>query len=233
MHRIILTGVLLFSGLLTSAQNVRIIVDQHLDDYGQQLWDQMATIEVEGFWIEESFQKNPVKITFKNPDKIRIDGNWQGQRFVQATNGLVAWQVVPWSGALEMTTMPVEELLFLKNLYQIGSPLARCADSLVLDGLEAIDGKLLIKLRQEDANERHLFYLGKEDLRLYEERVISKTGNGLILIKKYKKYKSHHGLLTPTSISLLCGTIKREFTLDEVTLGIGAPKTFFEWHDSP
>lgn len=231
MHRIILGGVLSFCGLLAAAQSARTIVDEHLADYGQVLWDQMATVSVDGFWIHESFQKHPIKITFKNPNKIRLDGQYQGERFVQASDGVVAWQVVPWAEEVKMTLMPADERMCLTNLYQMGSPLARYADSLVLDGLESVEGELLIKLRYENDQKEHLFYLGREDYRLYAEKIQLKTAPLLVLDKKYEKYKSYRGFLTPTSVIISCEDVIREFAFNEITLGAGASVRLFEWQE--
>ena len=230
MHRIISTGVLLFYGLFAAAQSAQEIVSQHLADYGQDMWNEISSMEVQGFWVQESFQKHPIKITLKRPHQIRLEGKYQGDRFVQASNGEEAWQVVPWSAELKMTSMPAEDRMCLTSLYQIGSPLAQYADSLVLDGLESIDGDLLIQLRFENEKVTHVFYLGKDDFKLYLERIELKTGQMIVLNKRYEKYKNYHGLLAPTSVRINCGDIEREFTLDDITLGSGAPDSLFEWH---
>ncbi len=230
MQRFISVVLLLFLGWIAPAQELNTILEKHFRDYGQSLWDQMNTVVVDGYWVSEDFRKNPIKLTYKSPSKIRLEGSWKGQRFVQASNGLVAWEVVPWSPDLEMRTMPTDELLFLTHLYQLGSPLARYASQLVLEGLESVEGELMIKLRYENESEKHFFYLGKDDYRLYLERIEMKDNPDLILEKRFNKYKSFHGLLAPTSVRVLGGAFDRDITLGEITLGAGASDALFEWH---
>jgi hypothetical protein len=228
MQRFICTGLLMFFGILAQAQELNTILKKHFEGYGQSMWDQIETVSITGHWIFESFEKYPIKLTYKSDGKVRIEGVWKGSKFVEVTNGFAAWKVAPWSGSTDIAVMNAEERMVISNIYQKGSPLAMFQEGMVLEGLELFEGKMRIKLRSEDSRYVRFYYLGKEDYRLYGEVVRSKEDADLELTLHFEKYKSFHGLLAPTAVKASINNNLREFALEEYALGIGASDSLFE-----
>lgn len=228
MRRLFLSGVFFFSFLLAISQNLSTILDKHFEAHGQKLWDQVETVVIEGKWVNSSFDKFPIKIIYKSPDKLRIQGYWNEEKFVEATNGKIAWIVAPWTGTSLVKYMTPLEHLIIENSYSRGSGLKTYQNSLSLSGLEFYENELFIKLNYKDDLFERFFYLGKDDYILYWEEVKSKVGDQHQLKKQYEKYKNFQGLLSPTAVRISTNDEEKELIFENVALGAGANNKIFE-----
>ncbi|MFT6866399.1 MAG: hypothetical protein ACJA08_001230 [Cyclobacteriaceae bacterium] len=228
MQRAILISVLMFFTIVSYSQDLNTILKKHLEAHGQELWDQVKTVVIDGEWVTQEFQKYPMKLTFKSPNKIRIEGNWGGKRYAEVSNGKIAWAVAPWTGTSKPQLMAPLEHLIIENIYSLGSSLKPYANDVKLDGFLLYEGELLIKLSFENDYIKRDFYIDKDDYKLYWEVIESKVGSRLIIKKQYEKYRDYQGLLTPTSVRVFTKDSQKELIFENVSLGLGASNSLFE-----
>lgn len=233
MIRIMITCFLVLTVLGSSAQELERVLDNHFEVHGQDMWDQVNSVIVEGKWLTEEFHKYPMKLTYKSPNKVRWEGKWRGKRFVEATNGVAFWKIAPWQDQGKPDQMSSEDRLKLNNMYALGSPLKAFESKLQLAGLEMYEGELLIHVYYEGQFRRHDYYLGKEDFVLYWEVIESKTGRSMTIRKQYEKYRNYHGLLAPTAVRIFGEDNEWELVFEDVMLGAGAQDGIFEMPESP
>ncbi len=226
--RIFLITIFTIFSFVTFSQDLNTILKNHFQAHGQELWDQIGTVVIDGEWVTEEFQKFPMKLTFKSPNKTRIEGTWGGKRYAEVTNGKIAWTVAPWSGSSKPQLMKAEQHLMIENIYRPGSSLKLYSKQVKLDGLELFEGELFIKLTVENDIEKREFYLSKDDYTLRWEVIQSKIGSRPFLKKQYEKYRDYQGLLTPTSVRIYTNESQRELVFVDVALGAGASNNIFE-----
>ncbi|WP_258102911.1 hypothetical protein [Marinoscillum sp. MHG1-6] len=227
--RYVITMVLTVFSVIVWAQGLDVILKGHFEDYGQEYWDQIKTVVVNGEWVNEEFEKYPINLTYKRPEKIRLEGEWNQKTFLEVSNGALAWGRSPWKNQVEIQYLEPEEHLIIDNLFDLGSPLTDFKDSLMLLGLELYEGELMIRLQCQDGNLQRDFYLDKENYRLRWEVIISKVGRKTMQMRKqYEKYKHYHGLLSPTSVRVYYESGQRELVFHRMALGVGASDSLFE-----
>lgn len=228
MVRVILIGFLLLNGVFAYSQDLPTILKKHFEAHGQELWDQVNTVVIDGKWVTNEFDKHPLKMTFKHPNKLRLEGTWHSKKYIEVTNGKIAWTVAPWTGTSQVQFMEPLEHLIIENVFRQGSSLKSHTRKISLDGLELFEGELLIKLSYEDHHIQKTYYLGKDDYVLYWEIIKSKVGKKYEIRKQYEKYHNYHGLLSPTAVRIFSEKGERELIFDDVSLGLGASSTLFE-----
>lgn len=221
--------VLIFFSLNLLAQEQEVILQKHFEAHGQKLWDQISTMEITGLWVNKSFDKFPMRATYKYPDKLRIEGSWFGKKYAEVTNGKIAWTIAPWTGNTRPQYMHPANHLMIQNLLSNGSPIRTLSESPSLVGLELFEGELMIKFIFDDENFHREYYLDKDNYQLKWELVQSNRGQKESLKKHYEKYREYHGLLMPTALRVYFGDEVRELVFEDVALGVGASNGVFEF----
>ncbi|MFT5641528.1 MAG: outer membrane lipoprotein-sorting protein [Cyclobacteriaceae bacterium] len=229
MKRLILIIVVVGVTFLTSAQSASEVLERHFEENGQQIWDQIESVEVAGRWVTKEYKGYSMKLTYKRPDKIRIEGYWNRQKYIEASNGRMAWIVAPWTDKKTPQLMSSLEQLVLINAYSLGSPLKQHEKDLQFNGLISFKGELFLSFTFETDFIKKDFYIDQDDYRLYWEVVETKSGSKKFKIEKqFEKYKLYNSLLVPTSVRIFSHRNEREFVFDNVTLGAGASYRLFE-----
>ncbi|MEO9475427.1 MAG: hypothetical protein ABJG41_07820 [Cyclobacteriaceae bacterium] len=228
MRRSIFLGVFILFGTFAQPQDLSTILQKHFEAHGQELWDQIGTVVIDGEWVTTEFRKFPMKLTYKQPNKVRLEGMWGRKKYAQVTNGKVAWTVAPWTGTSHPQLMTPLEHMTIANTFSPGSALKLYRETVNLQGLELFEGELLIKLTYEDAYTAREFYLGKEDYILYWEVIRSKVGQMSVVKKQYENYHNYSGLLAPTAVRFFAGDEEKELVFADVSLGVGAANSIFE-----
>lgn len=203
------------------------ILQSHFKAVGQELWNQLQTVTIDGRWVDENYYGHAVKITFKVPDKIRIQGTFDGKTFVEAYDGNIAWTIAPWKRKYEVMEMNERESVIIRNSFSLGSPLYSVAENLQYEGLKDMEGTLYHAFVFEDEYLRKTFYLDRDDDRLYFEQMVAKDG-AFDVLKIYEKYRTYSGLSLPTAVRFVADGLDKELVFDEVYLNLGANDSMFE-----
>lgn len=226
---ILLRTCLLLLCFPTWSQSLDQILSEHFKRYGQAYWSEISAAEITGTWSSEDFQKSPIRVTLKAPNKIRFEGVWKGSRFIEVSTGKSGWLQAPWtetSGPIRMTAL---QAMTTRQIFTMGSPLFEVKDKLVLLGLATWQNELHIHLQYQTNEAIFDYYLGQKDYGLYGEVITTKSEIPEIITKQYEKYRDYSGLLAPTSIRIKFGEMERELIFEQIVLGIGVNDSFFEF----
>lgn len=210
------------------AQTGDQLLQKHFDKTGQEIWNQIDNLTIDGRWVDENYYGHDLKITFKAPDKLRIQGKYQKKPFIEAFNGIHAWIVAPWKNKYEIQLMKPEEAVVLQNSFSLGSPLYKYRHKLKFIGLDDFEGTVYHTFVFENDKIKKTFYLGVKDSQLYLETIELKANNGYKIRKTYEKYRSYQGLLIPTAVLFKGEELEKELVFDEVVIGMGASDDLFE-----
>ena len=221
MYRM-LFGLFLFP-LICIGQKERLI-SKHLEDYGQDLWEHVRTLQIDGKEVNKDYKAFPLQILLKADDKIRIQGSNETGRFLMGTPGSGFW----FQGRSANYLMREVEKAITKNVVTIGSPLAKYQDQLVYNGLQVVDGDFFHTFMIREDEWAITYFLDKETLQLiYQEIIVSHENETRNLHITYEKYKSHQGLTLPIAIQITTEDFFREWVLERTTIGVPASDDLF------
>ncbi|VXD18505.1 hypothetical protein [Marinoscillum sp. 108] len=221
--------ILVLTSQALMAQEGKDILRKHFKAHGQDLWKEMNSVIVDGKWVDADYHSYPMKLTYKYPGKIRLEGTYQNKRFAEATDGQLSWIIAPWKPRYEVQLMSTAEEIVIKNSFSRGSPLYPVKDHLTFLGLSDMEGILYYTYLMEEASFRRTFYIDQKDFRLYYEKIESKfDGTPISVLKTIEKYKQYNGLLVPTAVYFKGDDFERELVFDEIYVGMGANDDLFQ-----
>ncbi|HCX22371.1 MAG: hypothetical protein CMB80_07295 [Flammeovirgaceae bacterium] len=213
-----------------NAQSALSILEKHFESYGQEEWNQVRTISVDGKWVDEDYHAYDMKLTWKQPDKVRVEGKYQGKSYVEAYNGLIGWVVAPWKDQYEIQRMDDAEEIVIRNVFTAGSPLYEPREHLEFSGLMDMEGVLYNTFTLSEGSFKRVFYLDRDSHRLYYELIENQFGKEKVsVLKVIDKYKTYGPMLVPTSVIFEGLDMNREFVFDEIYLGTGANDSIFDY----
>lgn len=214
----------------TKAQTAMGILEKHFESYGQNEWNEVRTISVDGKWVDEDYHAYKMKLTWKRPSRVRIEGTYQGKRYAEAYDGAVAWTIAPWRDNYEVERMTDSEEIIIRNLFTAGSPLYEPREHLEFTGLMDMEGVLYNTFTLSEGYFKRVFYLDRDNHRLYYELIENQFGKDKVsILKVIDKYKNFGPMLVPTSVIFEGLELNREFVFDEIYLGTGANDSIFEY----
>lgn len=227
MFRVLLLSIILFPQVGLS-QTPAGILTSHFKQIGQDQWNEIRTLQIDGKWVDEDYHAYSMKLTAKAPDKIRLEGTYQGKKYIEAYSGLVAWIVAPWKKRYEVQTMNETEELMIRNVFSLGSPLYKVREHVEFTGLMDMEGVLYNTFTLQEGEMKKVFYIDRDDHNLYYERIESQFGEKVSLLKIYENYKSYGPISLPSAVRFEGLDFDREFVFDETLLGVGANDSLFQ-----
>lgn len=193
------------------------ILSQHLENYGQETWSQIQTLKILGKHVTQDYSAFPITIINKENNQVRIDG----QNYILALDHQVFW-----TSGLTSSDLPIEKLI-LQHALTIGSPLAKFQEELSYQGLEVLEGTMFNSFKKE-LEEYTIDYLLDKESHELRHLILNIEGNEPITARlTFDKYKSHHGLLYPTAMTVRIGENFKEWVFDEILLGIALDDQLF------
>ena len=215
--------------IISNAQDPSEILRKHFEDYGQDQWNEIRSVTIEGRFVDEEFYGCPMKLSMKQDEKIRIDGTYKGKKFAEAYNGLTAWIVAPWRERYEIESPKTIEELALINTLNFGSPLYQFREHLKFSGIQDFEGELYYTFDLDETSLLKTFYIGQDDYRLYFEKISTRFGNPQVtVLKVIEKYKNYGELLMPTATIFEGDDFYKELIFDQVYLNMGVNDQVFE-----
>ncbi|MBC8046561.1 MAG: hypothetical protein H7Y00_07180, partial [Fimbriimonadaceae bacterium] len=97
----------------TQAQ-LQDILEEHFDAVGQKKLNKTESMYTTGKIVQMGFEI-PMSLTLARPNKVRMEGTFQGQTFVQVYNGTEGWSINPFAGSLDPQPMGADELISMKT----------------------------------------------------------------------------------------------------------------------
>ena len=120
--------IILFTMILTpspaSAQELASILEAHYNAAALERMQKVETIITTG---KNSYAtagyESAFRIIQSRPNKLRIEGDYQGEKVIQASDGTIGWKYAPGMGVQEPTEIIGQELETLLSLVQFENPL--------------------------------------------------------------------------------------------------------------
>ena len=133
---------------------------------GTEAWTAVESVRFEGTMSMGPGMEAPFKMTMKRPDMIRLEFTFQGMTGIQASDGTIAWMVMPFMGKNDPEEMPADMADQLSEQADIEGPLFGWADKgheVELLGAEEMEGTEVykVKLTRENGDVRY-HYLDSE-----------------------------------------------------------------------
>lgn len=222
-------ALILISRMATAQEEADEILRSHLRVSNQELWEQIRTVAIDGRWVDENYRGYKMRMTLKQPQKIRIEGTWNQKKYIEAFDGTNAWMLAPWTKQEGIEEATPAEQVVLMHSYHIGSPLAAFQDGLQFVGYESLDGTIYNTFVAKTATAEIRFYLSRDSHQVVHKKVTATYGQETVeLIFTYEKYRSYSGLNIPVAVLINGADYEREFVFDEIIVGPGASDAFFQ-----
>lgn len=232
--RIILCLPVIFMSFVNNglSQNLEKILQAHFEAVGQEQILSMRSIHLEVREVDGFGGGKKYSIVKKYPNKIRVEGRWQDQTYVNAYDGKQAWTIAPWTGVHIPQLMTDRERDLLLMNVGIGSPLYNYTglnNELKLIGTESIQGDGHYVIRSTMPSGFFVDYLidKKDNLihlaRIYREDNPEKVEKEVI----FKNYKNLGAFSMPFGYENRIGRSGSDVIIDDIVFGQGAPSSLF------
>jgi len=165
----------------TYAQSVESILEKHFDAVGQTALNTKKSVVIDGKFIYETFGLElPMKMYRARPNKIRIEGTFQNQSFVQAFDGNDGWVVAPWLGSTTPQNLDAATLSQIRDQADIDGLLYNYKDkgySLSYEGTATVDGSSTYRLKLSKSDGTLVyFYISTSDYLIVKQTYEVTTG---------------------------------------------------------
>jgi len=157
-----------FLTLSSSAQDLDKILDAHFKASAQEKMQKVETIITSG---KNIYSLAGIESTFimyqTRPNKLRIEGEFQGSKVIQTYNGQVGWMYAPAMGIAEPKEMKGQELESILSQSEFENPLWNYEEkgsSLELVGTSDDGSADHVRLTTKDGNELNMFVDRKSHL---------------------------------------------------------------------
>ncbi len=211
----IAVAVLALAAALPAAAEEKVTLEQIIATHVESKGGMEAIQAIQSMRIEGRMQMGPgmeapITIEFKRPGSMRLEFVIQGMTGIQAYDGEVGWQVMPFNGSTEPEKVTGDELEGLSEMGDIDGPLInpeQRSETLEYMGTEDVDGTSAhkIKVTKENGNESILFLDTEYCLEIKEVSTINMQGMEVEAETVYGDYKEVSGVMTAHSMNQTFG----------------------------
>lgn len=200
------------------------ILSQHLEQYGQSIWAEINTLKIEGKHVTQNYEAFPLVVFINENQEIRVEAISRSEGYILTLNQTEFWS----RNYSEKEINSSLEALVLDHAVTIGSPLAKYPEEIKYFGLEAYKDETYHTFKKEKDNYSISYLIDKEN---HELRYITCSITAevpMIAVLYFQKYKSHHGLMMPTAMTIEVENEYKEWVFDEIFLGISLKDQLFQ-----
>lgn len=222
-----------FSGLTIQAQTLEEILTNHFETIGQDKLLQVQSIVAKGKIIQGSIEI-PITGYTKRPNKVRMEGSFQGLTFVSAYNGEQGWHLNPFMGDTLPQLSTDEEMDELKDQADIDGMLYNYKEkgyTLELADTANFEGQkvYLLKLTKPNGNV-YTHYMDAENFVIL--KTVSKVkakGVEQEVETLFSNYKPVEGIILPFNIeNKVAGNTVAQFVFDSFALNGDVADSLFD-----
>lgn len=176
----------------------------------------------------------PVKLTFKRPDKLRIDVEFQGQFINQAYNGEKGWAINPFSGTTDPIEMAGPQLAAFEAISDMDGPLYNWKEKgfeVTLKGEEEVEGTTTWQIEAKINDEITIdYFLDKENYVIILEKFKIKIQDQLIEQDNfYSNYNEVNGMIMAYErIQKMNGQIASQTTIENIEFNTDVSDSYFD-----
>ncbi|NOR76277.1 MAG: hypothetical protein GQ525_14115 [Draconibacterium sp.] len=206
MKKQIITTVAIFiiaSMNFVQAQSLDDILKKHFKAVGQ---DKLATAKT--FYLKAELSQMgmvlPMEMRMKRPDKFRVEMEMQGQKMIQAYDGVNGWMVAPWISP-DPQVLEGEQLKEAMKQADLEGELYKYKEkghTVEFVGKVSVDGKetYKIKLTNKDGSIKNYFIDAGTDLIVKVKTKISAQGQDIDIEQNLSDYKDFDGVKMATKM---------------------------------
>lgn len=230
---ILFSALMLVSGTFLSAQSLDDVLKEHFKAIGQEKLLKVNSLKATGKLLQGGVEI-PFVQTAMRPDKMRVEGTFQGLTFVQTYNGKEGWNINPFAGVTEPQPMGEDELKTMKYSSDIDGMLWNTKDkgyTITLEGKEDMEGtscfKIKLVTKEADA---FMYYIDSDSYMMIRTNTKVKVqGNEVESDTYFSNYMQVEGLAMPGKIDTkMNGQVVMTIVTDKFELNLDLDKALFE-----
>ncbi len=227
-------SVILFLGSFSLyAQNLDKILDSYYDAIGMSTLLKTKTIAMKGK-ILQSDMELPMEMYQKRPNKLRMEAEIQGAKFIQVFDGKDGWAVMPWTGSTEPQSLNDDQIKNIKQMADFEGDLYNWKEKgydVTLEGEEDMEGTPVykIKLLKPDGDQ-FIYYLDKDNFVVLKvDAKIKVQGTPVEGSTFFSNFKTIDSMIMPFSIeSRVNGKVVSQIEIDSIDVNKDIDDAIFE-----
>ncbi len=182
------------------------VLDKHYEAIGGlEAWSAVTSAKMVGKMSAPQGFEAPFTIMFKVPGKSRLEFTFQGMTGVQAVDGDVAWQIMPFMGKTEAEPMPEEQAKLMIEQADFDGPLVNWEEDgnqIDYEGTEDVEGTTAHKLKVtlESGDVRYYYLDADYFLPIKSSGKTTMQGQEQEFVTIYGDYKEVGGIMMAHSI---------------------------------
>jgi len=199
-----LTVLFLVIGNVVMSQSLDDILKEHFTAIGQDNILKVNTQKLTGKMIQGGIEIPFIQMA-KRPDKIRVEGTFQGLTFIQTFNGKEGWSLNPFAGVTDPQPMSEDELKGMHYQADMDGMLWNWNEkgyTVALDGKEDMEGTSCYKIKLDTKEgDSFTYYIDADSyLMLRTNSKMKRMGNEMESDTYYSNYMMTEGIAVPAKI---------------------------------
>ncbi len=223
---------LIFAGSQAFSQSLDEVLKNHFEAIGQEKLMTTTSTQAIGKIVQMGLEIPMIQTTAK-PDKMRVEGTFQGLTFIQAYDGVEGWSINPFAGINEPEAMGQDELKAIKaqSVYegQLWNPAER-GFKVSYEGTQEVEGTPChhIKLVAEGGDEYHHFIDAESYLPLKLTSKVTVQGVMMESDTFMGNYQQKNGIAYPGKIeTMMGGQVVNTIVIDSLVFDKDLSADFF------
>ncbi len=227
------TVLFLIAGNSIMAQSLDDILKEHFSAIGQDSILKGNTQKLTGKMIQGGIEIPFIQMA-KRPDKIRVEGTFQGLTFIQTYNGKEGWSLNPFAGVTDPQPMSEDDLKGMHYQADMDGMLWNWNEkgyTVTFDGKDDMEGTSCLKIKLDTKEgDSFTYYIDSDSyLMLRSNSKMKRMGNEMESDTYYSNYMMVHGIAVPGKIETkmkdqLMGTL----VIENVELNTDLDDALFE-----
>lgn len=226
------------SSMISQAEDLKL--DDVLAEYieakgGMEVIQSMKTMKTSGKMMM-GVMEAPFEFTYKAPDKVHTTFEVQGMKGIQAYNGEMGWQVMPFMGKDDPVALSADELKQVKEQSDIEGPLVNHEAKgikLELVGLTEIEGTPVIEIKatKPSGDVVEVFLDEEYKIEVMTRSKIEMMGQEVEAETYFSDYKEVGEASVPVAHSMMVkmnGVQAQNLSLEKVEINLEVDDSMFE-----
>jgi len=228
-----LTVFILVSGSIVQSQTLEDIIKEHFSAIGQNNLLKVNTQKLTGKMIQTGIEIPLIQMA-KRPDKVRVEGTFQGLTFIQTFNGKEGWSLNPFAGVTDPQPMPEDAIKSMKYQADMDGMLWNWKEkgyTVTFDGKEDMEGTSCYKIKiVTKEGDSFTYYIDSDSyIMIRSNSKIKVMGNETDTDTYYSNYTQMEGMAVPGKIeSKMNGQLVGTIVVDKVEFNTELDDSLFE-----
>lgn len=200
MRKLILLLTAIFALTAIHSQSLEDIVKNYSSAIKADQLAKISTIKITGKMTTMGMEM-PMTMFMKNPDKIKVVYNFNGQEIVSAFDGEKGFMINPMTGSTDPVELTGDQLKQVKNNNPFTNELLNYLNkgNLALEGEESVNGKPAFKVKAspEGSNPIYMFVDKDSHLLVKTTMTVEQMGTTMNIESLMTDYEDNNGVVMP------------------------------------